>query len=849
MEAVHYNTSKDGQQSYLECLTTHTKERQISRGPNSFSQGKVTYARPLLTLANGFYPNASLHFRLHAFRRRSFNSNPGHCDTVHQKVLPGSFKITVHYDTSLACLPPTQLSAAPSINSASIDWIDGGGHNWETQLAAAGAPLGAGQVNAVAAHPHSLTGLKPGSEYQIRVREKCGPSSYSAWSQALIFRTPCATLPAPWKEDFENSQWPTGSNLLSIQPISPCYERPPTDSVTFVPFASGQLFTNRALNDHTSGSGKFIDTLYKYYPNSPVKAQIAAPQIATPKIDLQPLTVPWLRFWYFMPGSYSHQLEVHISTDSGLTYRPLWSISGAHPPSASGPWQKAVVDLSPYANQKIRLRFAGSAPKGEYISISLDDLSIEEKPSCAKPRDFELQSIWHDAACLKWQKNSAGSSVVKIGPPGFNLANGQNFTTLDDSICLPNLLPLTAYQVYIRDSCGANDVSPWVGPLEFTTLCFPQNLPYSEDFSSPDFKYEYQANAGGVDTCWRRPAPLQYDWLKGGFTYFSGPAEDYTTGTSGNFLSAFVHRFGSQPIVDTLSDVFTPLLNFSGTPNPEAIFWYHLYGADIHSLEMWVQTDDGHLHKEWSLTGQQQTSQLADWRKAVINLSHYGNDTLRLLFRARRAPGKEATVAIDDLSIKAGSGFHCLEIYDPMVDFTNVFSAQLSWTTIDQPSSYREFKYGLPGFTLATASSQFLFKDSVQLGGLVAATEYEFYVRGNCGSGSVSAWRGPIAFRTQCAPLVAPYFENFDGNSFAPPPNNRGPLHFCWRRNDGPNHFWDAGPKNFNSAAGPASDHTPGVGGHYILAENTNAIAPDSIAEIRSPWIDMANLSQPQLSF
>ena len=41
-------------------------------------------------------------------------------------------------------------------------------------------------------------------------------------------------------------------------------------------------------------------------------------------------------------------------------------------------------------------------------------------------------------------------------------------------------------------------------------------------------------------------------------------------------------------------------------------------------------------------------------------------------------------------------------------------------------------------------------------------TAYDFYVRNNCGVGGVSPWTAVNTFTTACAPVTAPYNEDFE---------------------------------------------------------------------------------------
>src|SRR5690606_2176640 len=60
--------------------------------------------------------------------------------------------------------------------------------------------------------------------------------------------------------------------------------------------------------------------------------------------------------------------------------------------------------------------------------------------------------------------------------------------------------------------------------------------------------------------------------------------------------------------------------------------------------------------------------------------------------------------------------------------------------------------------------------------GLQPNTEYDIYVRTDCGPNGTSIWIGPISVRTNCSPYTAPYTDNFDSS-----PDNIVP--YCWSTN------------------------------------------------------------------
>ena len=90
-------------------------------------------------------------------------------------------------------------------------------------------------------------------------------------------------------------------------------------------------------------------------------------------------------------------------------------------------------------------------------------------------------------------------------------------------------------------------------------------------------------------------------------------------------------------------------------------------------------------------------------------------------------------------------------------------SAYLTWS--GSSSSY-DMYYNTTGVAPANGSAANGGSSATTTGtvtGLSGSTLYYFWVRGNCGSGSVSTWLGPISTTTLCTPQTVTYFENFNG--------------------------------------------------------------------------------------
>jgi hypothetical protein len=110
----------------------------------------------------------------------------------------------------------------------------------------------------------------------------------------------------------------------------------------------------------------------------------------SPDIDLTGVSSPTLTFrmWVDTEGSIYDGANLQVSVDGGSTYAvvttvvPAYSLTIASEPAWGGHlgtlgWQLVHVDLSDYANQKIRLRFAfRSDSSGQYPGFFVDDFFL-----------------------------------------------------------------------------------------------------------------------------------------------------------------------------------------------------------------------------------------------------------------------------------------------------------------------------------------------------------------------------------------------------------------------------------------------------------------------------------------
>ncbi|MCB0682733.1 MAG: hypothetical protein KDC32_17800, partial [Saprospiraceae bacterium] len=92
-----------------------------------------------------------------------------------------------------------------------------------------------------------------------------------------------------------------------------------------------------------------------------------------PCFDLSTASTPMLAFDYHLYGSEMGSLTFQVSTTAGASWTGLYQIAGHQGNS----WQTALVDLSDYAGQIVKLRFIATID-GQRSDLAIDHLRLGE---------------------------------------------------------------------------------------------------------------------------------------------------------------------------------------------------------------------------------------------------------------------------------------------------------------------------------------------------------------------------------------------------------------------------------------------------------------------------------------
>ncbi len=231
-------------------------------------------------------------------------------------------------------------------------------------------------------------------------------------------------------------------------------------------------------SDH-SGSGYYalLDDYNISSSNSPF-------YMLSPTFDLSTAGKSYqISYWYWIGSDgATNPIIVEASSDGGSNWTTIYT----HDQTTTGVWTKNTIDLSSYSTATVVIRFKGTSDYGYGTDNSgIDDFVVEEIPSCPPPTNAMVTNLTSTGAQLNWTTGGATNFVVEYGPAGFTQGTGTYVSIATDTFkVLTGLSAGTSYDWYVKDSCGAADVSTWLGPNNFITAFGPHAYPLTEDFES-----------------------------------------------------------------------------------------------------------------------------------------------------------------------------------------------------------------------------------------------------------------------------------------------------------------------------------------------------------------------------
>lgn len=713
--------------------------------------------------------------------------------------------LSLQLDTN-ACPDPVLLDAtALGANEVDMFWtgantVSSFDVEWGPQgfAVGTGAAYGTATVNGDTLNVDTLT---DNTCYEYYVRSNCGAGAVGAWVGPFSFCTPCVASPMPYIEDF--NAWPPSC----VDPAA-------------------------AMNGRSwTGSNGWAVAQFYNINDDDVDMSMRNVDITTAARVKFLWSSNYLTFYPF------DRLTLLARPVGQANYDTLWhkegadlfSNDGATNTSPGSGVQEYIILPTSYVGQEVEFYFDGYSDWGPHVFV--DNFIVEAVPTCQEP--FSIGYVANSA--------TASSGTVEFVPGGasnFNIAYGPAATTTtpsgatiinatNDTVTLTGLTDNTVYNVWVRDSCGAGDVSTWTGPVSFQTLCLPQSIPYMEDFSV------WPPNCMSTD--------------KGTGVW---------TGTNGWAEANLYSNNNADYEMTTPMLILTDSAQLSFKWSHQHQTWYpddsmqvRVRSASGPWTVIWAKAGAAFNSNDGATTGAPGTGVIE-----FVDLNYGAGDTIQVGFFAHSDWGPDAFV--DDVNVYEKPG--CDPPSALGVGTVSETSAELYWTAGSAGSTTWWVEYGPQGFQPGNGTSVQAMNDTLSLTGLSAATEYCFYVTEICPNGlDSSATIGQECFVTDCpaAGYAAPYFTDFEVLSPGVSGGGSIQLDNCWSFNNRTsNPRWETedseGINENSSGTGPLVDHTfnGASDGMYVFLETSGGVLGDT-SSFLSPWVDATSLNAPALSF
>lgn len=458
--------------------------------------------------------------------------------------------------------------------------------------------------------------------------------------------------------------------------------------------------------------------------------------LVTPAITVVAGINDQLSFWAKSRDPlYPEIVDVKLSTTTATAAAfTVTLIDNLAPPSGTV-YYKYFVDLTAYVGQTVYIGFHSTTT--DMFVFEIDDVASEPIPTCVEPSMLSASNISTNSADLSWTSGGTESSWnIQYGASGFTLGTGTIVNGVTNPYTLSGLAPASTLQYYVQASCGgALGNSTWAGPFAFTTLCDTQNVPYALDFEEvtvPALPLCTQNVNEGTGNNWVTAA---------------APGSGFTTITL---------RYAYNASADANTWFFTNALNLTGGTSYRIEFDYGNNSTTyVESLKVAFGT---------SKTGAGMTDVIVDYpsiatnalQHAIVDFTPSTTGVYYVGFQAYSI-ADQWNLYVDNINIVETPACPAPTAF--VLDAADATSATFSWTAGGTETQW-DVEWGTDGFAQGAGTTvSGITTNPYTLSGLVYGTDYDVYLRANCGT-SQSTWVGPISWRyldlSDCVTVVSP---------------------------------------------------------------------------------------------
>ncbi|MBQ3998690.1 MAG: fibronectin type III domain-containing protein [Paludibacteraceae bacterium] len=618
------------------------------------------------------------------------------------------------FKTAKSCQKPDGLEVASiTDSSAVITWNTYGQSDFILTYGIGNAYADTVEVTG---GTYTINGLDANTSYKVKVAAACDENTFSS---AKTFKTACA----PATTVVENFDGITGQTSSNVLPDCWSYLNGGS-SYAYLPTAyASESYANSGTNS------------LKFY--SDASTSYADQYAILPAVEgLNALRMKFNARKY--SASYEGTLVVGIMTDptDAATFVAIDTIR-----PAAITYEPFVVSFGEYTGEGLYAAFKLPVPATSYSGVHVDDVELEEIPSCLEPANLAVSEIGTDSAVLNWESTAAQWQLC---------LNGDTIEVNAKPYVLSNLTAATNYEVKVRAICAVGDTSAWSKSMTFATECELISLAaadYVEGFEAYQGSTYNDAN-GEVPVCWEAGT--------------DGSVAPHVIG-SGSYY--WTHEGTKALTFYGSGNCFAIMPKFAEPLNTAQIsFWAAMESATNGTLYLgYITEEDPNTFNPITTYDRTVAKEMAFYETSLDTLPASASQLVFLWSYT-----SQWSCCIDDITVSLipecpkSTGLHADMIGDTLATFAWNAEEDVTW----------EYGLVLDTFTVTTfvpADADFTgtaLVNEVTIDTLAPQTAYLFFMRKVCANG-----KSPILFQsftTVMAATALPYDEDFEnGNSWS----------------------------------------------------------------------------------
>ena len=620
------------------------------------------------------------------------------------------------------CLRPDSLTVSnATTSSVDLAWHErSNATSWVVEYGPSGFQPGTGTSVAASTNPFTLTGLPASYQGEYYVKSVCSSTDTGNYSyRPCAFNTTQIPATLPYNYDFEDStewaNWQTCSNHTNnwfrgtavADSGSYSIYMSADSGATYKPYLHNAVVNATAYRDIDFGTidSSFTMTIRARAGGTTTGAYdgmivlLADPSIATVPSSGNLMT-PW--------GDVRNLYQImDVRTDT------TWQTYSCSFDTIHGVQRVAFY----WFNQNTQGN--SSYPNlGEPVAV--DNIHIDYS-SCPRPVDLQVTPST-TSAMLTWV--GPASATYQISYRNINDTTIQNVIVNTNSHNLTGLVSPATYICSVRKICG-NDTSFYSDAVRFTTLCAPQQLPFTETFNGvagTDY-----STAGNLPLCW----------------------EGYSNGTDNNYFPHVVAAGGSYVFSNDNTNAITLIGANYSTYGTTKVVALPIINADLSTCQIsfyyaMENTSYGDLEVGY-LTGSNMATDFVpvdtmtrteDITCDTVSLANVPATALRLAFRwTQTGSSTWYSAGIDNVTVTGQAGPSCEAPTITAVTASDD-NATVTWTAAHD-SCYVAFTSGDWDNSVA---GTLVLTGSYNMTNLTPNTNYTVGVRQRCDEGLYSDW-------------------------------------------------------------------------------------------------------------